>query len=931
MGNSVRGQREGGTAETNRQGQKDSIRSRGRYTLVSTKLNIPPVNARMLQRTHLVERLSAGKGCRLMVIHGVAGSGKTSLACQWINGDGIRAAWYSLDKSDNDSDTFFRYLLTALSQADTVFKSAMSRWLQSQKKLSAKEVTPFIVNCLNYLPGDLYLVLDDYQQITSKRIHHALSFLLDYLPHNLHLVIISRCSPPFSLVQFKVRNQTVEISAEDLRFTEEETERYFTDIVPLKLSPKEAHELARYTEGWVAALQLLGLSLRGKETLDGLNNIFNRTFHETADYLIDQVIDVQPKKVKDFIYVTALLERFNVSLCRELTDCPDVPPILDHVYRNNLFLVPLDSERTWFRYHHLFSKAIKQRVMASSPDRLREIHRRAAIWFARNNYLEDAFRHAFASEDFEFVADFLEDHLFLMYESHEIASGLKWLAKLPREVFIARALLRLYECGFKIDSLQLQDIEMTLTDVTSHRAKLFERYDGFKRRLCEDLLTYFQQVLPYYVDLDSANADEVNEAIRRASPDNKFYYSFIKNMVTYTWRHLFHEGLPSASHALREALATISSSDSVWARMTWFRSMAYMERWQGHLHRTEAVLRDGFQFLEWKGLSDAPVRFLLYLPMAWVFYFRNDLEKVLEYAKVALSYAERVTDVIDIVEASALLSYAHESRGEWEETDKYVQKMHSVAKAVGKPEIIALVNALHAHVSMAKGDLRWVEQWAHRRKLTMDEPFCFHFVFECLAQGELYYRQRRYADAAAMLETLRNRCLKRNIIEPALDIGLVLSASLYALDDHVRAKAVMEEMLGFAEAEGFVGEFVRYAPIISPLLMDMAETMSNGRGSAHLVNIMKACGIGKKALTVQEQRRRLWNVHLTRREHEILQLMAIGYKNSEIADRTFVCLDTVKSHVKHIFEKLDVKTRVQAIRLAEAERILERPQETHRG
>ena len=244
--------------------------------LISTKLHIPLLKSRMLPREHLVDRLSAGKDSRLIVILGVAASGKTSLTCQWINKDKLPAAWYSLDKTDNEFDIFFRYFLTALSKVESELASALLPRLQSRRKLSTKEIIPLIIERFTDLSGDIYLILDDYHLITSGEIHDALSYFLNHMPSKMHMVVISRHNIPFSLAHFKVRNQITEISPQDMRFNDKETGKYFAEIIPLKLSTDEVRELARYTEGWVGALQLFGLSLKGKETLHGLSNILNR-------------------------------------------------------------------------------------------------------------------------------------------------------------------------------------------------------------------------------------------------------------------------------------------------------------------------------------------------------------------------------------------------------------------------------------------------------------------------------------------------------------------------------------------------------------------------------------------------------------------------------------------------------------------------------
>jgi LuxR family transcriptional regulator, maltose regulon positive regulatory protein len=882
--------------------------------LIRTKFHMPSLNARMIQRTHLVDRLSAERDRRLIVISGAAGSGKTSLVCQWINKDRIPVAWYSLDKADSESGMFFHYLLAALSVMDSEPASLVGLWLQKQKRFSGKDIIPLLIENLADLPEDIYLVLDDYHLNTSKRIHDALLYLLDHIPPKMHIVIISRYGVPFPMSHFKVRNQMVHISAEDMKFTEKETEQFFTEIIPVKLSTDEVHELARYTEGWVGGLQLLGLSLKEKYTFESLSNILTRARQDTTDYLIDEVITVQPKNIKTFLYRTALLDRFNVDVCREVTGMADTPEILDHVYRNNLFLTSLDTERKWYCYHHLFSEAIRKQLKIS-PDAFCEVHRKAALWFSQNDYLEDAFRHAFASGDFEFAADLLEDYLLHLYERYEVAASLRWLAKLPHEVFMQRPLLRLYECCFKIESFQLPDIEATLTDIEDLQTRAFERYEGVKKALCQDLFLYFKSILPCYRDPAPADVDQLDEALQRISLEDRLFPYVIKDIIAS--RHFFRGDLPRARDTLREASAKIFSSESTWAKMIWFGTAAYVERWQGHLCRAEAVLQEGFELLDQKGLSDTPLKFMLYAPMAWVFYFRNDLEKALEYGAIAMKFAEESRSVTTIFERSMLLAFIYQARGEAEKAYQYMKKIQDISKAIGNSNLIRSTDACIALLTMWLGDFRWTKQWVDRRKLCMDELFSFRLALECLAYAELLYRNGQYGDAGHMLETLRDRCGNQNTMEPMLSIDLLHSATLYALNDQDRAKNIMERALAFSESEGYIIPFVCLARDISPILIDMAGILSNDQGLSHLMTIMKACGIDRSSAAMPRG-----YGDLTHREIEILELLTAGLRDKEIAERAFVSLPTVKTHVRHIFEKLNVCTRVQAIRRAEELKIL---------
>jgi LuxR family maltose regulon positive regulatory protein len=764
------------------------------------------------------------------------------------------------------------------------------------------------------LPSDLYLVLDDYHFIASRKIHDAVFHFLNHMPANVHVVITSRHKIPFSLSGFKVRNQIVEISASDMRFTEEETERFFAEIIPVKLSIDEAHEVARHTEGWVGGLQLFGLSLRGKKIPDNLRSALARVDQDAKEYLVNEVVNVQSGKVRGFLETTALLDRFNADVCKEITGIIDSGGMLDNIYRNNLFLISLDTGGKWYRYHHLLSEAVRERMRVASPETPRRIHKKAALWFARNGYLEDAFRNAFASEDNEFAADLLEDHFFTLHEQCEVVSGLRWLARLPDEIFRERALLRLHECSLRIESLQIGYVEAILEDIENRETQVLERYRGFKKKLCQDLLAYLRYVLPQLRESAKNDSNQLSGDFQRIFSHSGLVSGIIEDIIV--GQHLIQEDMLVASNALKQASSKIFQSESTWARLIWFKSMAYVERWQGNLSGSESVLNEAFSFLARRGLADSPLKLMLYPAMAWVHYFRNDLQKALAHATIAVGHAEQACSVKDIMEGNIVLAFIYVAVGDYAAANTCINRTKWASRTTGNALLIAFADAVTAGLSLVIGDVVWVKEWAHQRRLSVDEPFSFRYVHECLAQAQLLFQGKAYEEATHMLEMLRNRCMEQNMLEPVFGIDLFLAADLYTLNDRARAKTVMDRAIGFAEAEGYVRSFVHYIPAISAVLVRMERIQSHESGPTYLSIMMKASGIYRNSRVAPDGTTRKRICGLTPREMDILEFMAAGYKDKEIAEKIFISFHTVRTHTKRIFQKLDVRTRVQAIQRA---------------
>lgn len=875
---------------------------------------MPPLREKIICRHHLIERLSQGKNRPLITITGEAGSGKTSLACQWILRDKLAVAWYSLDETDNDADIFFRYLFAGLASTDDRLNAALVSWIQDERTLTGKDVILYLVENLMALPKEIYLVLDDYHFVSRREIHEAMSGLLNHLPENLHIIIISRYSIPFNISHFKIRNRMVEISPSDMKLTEKETEQFVTEMIPGRLSPDELHELIRYAEGWVGGLQLFGLSIREKDFSEDFGNIFAKLNQEAADYLSNEVITVQPEKIRDFIYRTVLLDRFNAHVAREITGISDAADVLEQVYRNNLFLIPLDAERTWYRYHHLFSDAVRKKVKSTFPDIFSTVHRQAALWFAANNCLEDAFRSAFASEDYEFMADLMESRLLFIYEQDDFSFGLRWLSKLPHDISINRPLLRLHTCGKKMETFQLEDVEAVIKDIENHQEEMFERYEGRQKTLCMDSFIYMKSILyHYFKNPANANIDELNKVCRMISTENRLFSGYIKILITFG--HLAKGNPLLAESTLQEASEIIftTTTKNLLAKMLCFRLAATVERMRGRLHRSADMLNRGFQFLEQNALAGRPLKFQLYIPSAWLCYHRGELDRAVEYAAEALEYVSRVNYVRDTVECNLILFLVHIARNEAEAAQGYIKTMSRIAKGINAPDIGIPTDPWWMRLYLLRGDIQSCQSWMEQRRFSMDEPFSYRFVYECLIRARIFHLRKRYRDAAQMLGKLRDVCVENDLHEIIIDIDLALCVTLYASHDFERARKTMEQVLSFAESEEFIRPFADYAADLLPALSDSRWMPPGSHLPARIRPILSACRIDIKNAARSGKEKK----ELTVREVEILSLMALGYQYKEIASKTFISDETVKTHAKNIYKKLGVNTRLQAIRRAE--------------
>ncbi|MFN8459111.1 MAG: hypothetical protein U0401_31425 [Anaerolineae bacterium] len=455
--------------------------------LLQTKLYIPPSHSDLVPRLRLLERLNQGLQGPLTVITAPAGFGKTTLISAWINqkDEGGRrkdesgktlhrsafiphpsqVAWLSLDQADNDPTRFLTYFIAALQSVRPGLGEAVLAALQSPQPPPLEATLTLLLNELASVPEDVVLILDDYHVIETQPIHQALTFLLDYLPPRLHLLLTSRATPPLPLARYRARRQLTELHAADLRFTPDEAAVYLNQVMGLGLSVDDIAALTGRTEGWIVGLHLAALSLQGREDQSGFIKNFSGSHQFVLDYLVDEVLHHQSPETQRFLLQTSILERMSGSLCDAVTDGADGYTILVKLAQANLFIIPLDDERKWYRYHHLFAELLRQQLRQAQPETIPDLYRRASIWHEQNGWVAEAVEYALKATDFERVARLVEQQGQIFIASSQVATVRRWLAALPEALIQTQPRLGLTQAWLRLLILPMGDIEAPLQAV----------------------------------------------------------------------------------------------------------------------------------------------------------------------------------------------------------------------------------------------------------------------------------------------------------------------------------------------------------------------------------------------------------------------------------------------------------------------------------
>jgi LuxR family maltose regulon positive regulatory protein len=436
-------------------------------TVLGTKIHVPVPRRDVVPRSQLTERLEAADHARLVLVSAPPGFGKTTLLGQWVTersqDNDTRVAWLSLDAADNDPRRFLAHLLAALEAAGVPTGDA-GESLEAVAVVPVEAVLTNLVNQLDELPGPTVIALDDYHVVEAPEIHQAVTFLLDHLPPRGTLAIATRADPPLPLPRLRARGELVELRAAELRFTLEEARAFLTGVMGLPLTGDQVAALEARTEGWVAGLQLAGLSLRGVDDAAPFVEDFTGSHRFVLDYLVEEVLRRQPDDVRAFLLDTAVLHRLTGPLCDAVTGRTDGTAMLEALERDNLFVVPLDTQRRWYRYHHLFADALRARSAAEQPDRVTSLHRRASHWYAANGLPEDAVAHALAGDDPERAADLVEAALPDLRRERQDRLLRQWLTSIPDDELRKRALLATYRGWTRLVEGDLDGLTAWLDD-----------------------------------------------------------------------------------------------------------------------------------------------------------------------------------------------------------------------------------------------------------------------------------------------------------------------------------------------------------------------------------------------------------------------------------------------------------------------------------
>jgi len=885
-----------------------------RAPLLSTKLYIARPRPDLLPRPRLTQRLNDGLHRKLTLISAPAGFGKTTLLSEWSLQSKRPVAWISLDEGDNDPARFWAYFIAALQTLQVNVGDAALAAFQSPQPPPMEVVLTALINEIAIIPEPFALVLDDYHVIETQPVHSALTFLLNHLPPQMHLIIATRADPPLPLARLRGRGQLTELREADLRFTTDEAAAFLNQAMGLNLSAEQVAALEERTEGWIAGLQLAALSMQGRSDIPGFIAAFAGSHRYILDYLAEEVLQRQPEGVQTFLLQTAILDRLSGPLCDTVTGQGDSQTMLERLERANLFLVPLDEERRWYRYHRLFAELLRAYLQREQPNRVPGLHRRASEWYEQNGLLAEAVGHALAAKDFERAARLVEQAAPQMLMRGELVTLLGWLAALPDERIRAWPALCTYYAWVLTLTGQLDAVEPRLQDAEQGLQPDIPAAE------LQDLLGQIAAIRAYIAALhrDVPHAIELaRQALEHLPEENPAVRAFVA--FTLGGACLLSDDVAEACQAFAEASALGRAAGNVHVAIPALCNLAGLRALQGQLHQAAGLYQEALELAtpslahqrEGRGGRTLPVAAMAYSGLGGLLYEWNDLEGAMRHLREGIEQSKQWGNVDALASSYARVARVLQAQGDeagaleaLKEAGQLVRR-HAVI-----PTTAARVAAYQASLWLAQGNLGAATRWVQERGLSVDDELGYLREPEHIALARVLIAQGKYDEALQFLARLRQAAETRGRMGSLIEILVLQALALQSQGNTTQAMPALERALSLAEPEGYVRLFVDEG---APMAKLLRQALSRGIAPNYVSRLLAAFGAEEQRGEEAEKRAPLLLEPLSERELEVLRLLAAGLSNREIAEKLIVAVGTVKAHIHNIYGKLGVQSRTQAV------------------
>jgi len=936
--------------------------------LLATKLYVPPIRPELVPRPRLVERLKAGLRCKLTLVSAPAGFGKTTLLSECAGRCDGPVAWLSLDKGDNDPARFWAYLIAAVQTIPALRASGVGEAAQAQLRPSGLKSGPApapfetaLTGLLNDIvaagPSPFILILDDLHLIAERQIHDGLTFLLEHLPPQVHLVVSGRADPPWPLARLRARGEVAELRAQDLRFTPEEATAFLNNVMRLDLSPEDIAALDARTEGWIAGLQMVAISMQGRKRAHGPQSLssFIRALTGShrfiLDYLVEEVIDQQSPDLQAFLLKTSVLDRLTAPLCDAVVGIDGSQAVLAHLEQANLFLMPLDDERRWYRYHHLFADLLKVRLeQHATPQEIASLHRQAARWYEHNDLIAEAVSHALLAGDVDQVAHLAERNALAALYQGQVSTVVGWLDALPGEAICSRPWLCIARAWVLASTGQWDAVAVALQG--AERAAQ-QALPGEAERIAAHLLALRTYATAVKGDLDGAK-QLARQALERLPREDLPVRSLVTLLLGSTLRHSGE--LAAAARVWTEAIDASRAAGDSHGALTLLSALAAVQIEQGQLRRAAANSREALHIAdEYVERGGQPLPFLgpVHARLSTLYREWNDPQAAIHHARQGLALSESWGHLEAIVTGYETLAYALQAAGDAEAALEAMDKARQVSAGLSAWYETRTATD-QARLWLILGDVAAAGRWSDATAgLEAETPSGFDRLPDYLTKAWTLIARNRPDRALDLLARLSAMIDAAGAVGFLIESLLLRTMALQARGEFEWTVFPLERALSLAEPEGYVRTFVDHGQLmVEPLAAILAE-QQQGRPAAAwrippayilklltafdkeveqplpLTEVLEIPSRGQQpksknpvprpqghAGPLAAGDRIVFVEPLSERELEVLQLLSTSLPTPDIAGELFISVSTVRTHIKNIYGKLNVHNRIGAVERA---------------
>ncbi len=914
--------------------------------LLATKLYVPTSPGMLIRRPHLHALLNESLKSPFTLVSAPAGFGKTTLLSTWaqsLPATQAQVAWLSLDEEENDPQLFWIYVLSALDQQQPERFTPLFKSLQSPETPLLMSVLAALIESAEACAQPLVLILDDYHVITERQVHATLWYLIERLPPHFHLILATRVDPPLPLPLLRAQHRALEIRTEQLRCTPQETRSLLQHVVGIQLPDQTLQEVTARTEGWLVGLQLLGLSL--PEQVDPLTLLeqVSGEHRYILDYLTEVVLQKQPEEVQRFLLCTSILQRFNASLCDAVMEQTDSQQMLQRLEQTNLFIVSLDDKRQWYRYHALFAQALRYQLEQTHADLVPTLHHRASLWYAQLNQITQAVLHAFHAREWGWAAELIERHPLLSLtwgaSKREVILFRTWLEQLPAEIVHSRprlcldCVLMLWTAApYAIMKVWLDAAEATLTaslTTQKHSDASPTTLTSEKQQHLENLLAETLTLRGWLKSIQGHGEEALSlcqQALPLISPDN----GMLRSLVSQTQAVAYYSSVNNVEAAIECGLQAASAAQAVKQSAL---AMAYMSQIvlyliaAGQLHEAQRLSQ---QAIEQGKQSEEG---LIWPNVGWTALFQSDVLREWNKLTDARTVAEEAISLCkqtESIHTLAFLFFGYSmllrvclSSGELEEARFILSQLNGIGASMNQPTSLFMCS-LYTLVDQIKlwlacGELDRAQSWIE--ELGRGRQYSSPFIHERkeVAHVRVLLAKTQPDLALKHLEPVLQRATAGKRWGHVIEIRLLQALAYQMCQEETQALDALSEAIRLGEPEGYIRSFVDEGAPMEALLSQLRQRDHEHGPTPYLDKLLavfqqerkphRAAAKPAKASRMPEP--------LSQREREVLQLLAQGRSNREIAQELVITIDTVKRHISHIFSKLGVQNRVQAAKQAQ--------------